>query len=113
MTLPKKNRMTKRDFSKRFRSGKRIRGTSCSVQYGDIDGDVSKVAIVVQVKAATRSVERNRIRRVLSEDIGRLLPRFTRPVFLVVIVHAKPADPSLSGCRSALESVLIKSGIIK
>lgn len=105
--------MTKRDFSKLFRSGKRVRGRTCSFQYGDLGGPDSKIAIVVQVKAAPHAVMRNRIRRVLSEHITPLIPRLTRTVFLVLIVHKKPDEDGFRECVNEMNDMLIKSGIIK
>ena len=112
MALPKKNRMTGKDFTKLFRSGKRIRGQFCSVQYGPLKTDEPKIAVVVQTKAVPSAVGRNRIRRILFDEMGRVLSKLSSNVFLVVIVHTKPSDSEATECREELIGMLEKSGII-
>ena len=112
MALARKNRMAKRDFTKRFRSGKRIRNKHCSIHYGPLETPEPKIAIVVQAKAAPRAVDRNSIRRQLSIFLSGMISSFTRPVFVVVIVHSPTSVMHLEECRDELSSMLQKSGII-
>jgi ribonuclease P protein component len=113
MALPRKNRMTKQDFTKLFRSGRRLRGKRCSIQYGPLSSETPKVAVVVQAKKVSSAVERNSIRRVLSEIIVNILPEFVSSVFVVVVVHVQLDEESLKECRQELIEMLHKSGIIK
>jgi ribonuclease P protein component len=112
MALPKNNRMTKRDFTKRFKTGRRVRGRYCSLQYGPIETAEPKIAVVVQSKIAPLASTRNRIRRILNEYLGSVVRSFSRPVFVVVIVHVKLEGDDKERCRMELESMLKKSGII-
>lgn len=104
--------MSKRDFSKRFRTGRRIRGQYCSLHYGPLETAEPKIAVVVRSKAVPLAVRRNAIRRALSEHIGGHIQDFTRPVFVVVIVHTQVSDDNMKQCREEITGMLKKSGII-
>ena len=112
MALARKNRMAKRDFTKRFRSGKRIRDKHCSIHYGPLETPEPKIAIVVQAKAAPHAVDRNSIRRHLSVFMAGIISSFTRPAFVVIIVHSPTTEANLEDCRKELSGMLLKSGII-
>jgi len=109
MALPKDNRMTKTDFSKRFRSGKRVRGRTLSLQYGP--EQTPKVAIVVQARAVPGAVARNQIRRQLGGFMETILQHFSKPVWVAVIVHSKPDN--VTTMKDELKELLKKSGIIE
>lgn len=104
--------MTKKDFTKRFKTGRRLRGQYCSLQYGPIETPEPKIAIVVQAKTTPLASGRNRIRRALSDHIGTLLNDFSRPVFVVVIVHTGMNEHTVDLCRKEVTDLLKKSGII-
>lgn len=108
MALPRNNRMTKQDFTSKFRSGKRIRGEALSLQYGPAEKIL--IAVVIQAKAITGAVDRNRIRRQLSAVLERHIEIFRKPVWVAVIVHARPK--SIVALKDELSVLLGKSGII-
>jgi ribonuclease P protein component len=101
--------MRKVDFSKRFRSGKRLRGKVVALQYGS--SRTTKIAVVVQARAVPGAVERNRIRRQLYAHVATLVEAFTRPIWVAIIVHTKPG--SIVAARDELSDLLRKSGIIE
>ena len=109
MALPKDNRMTKTDFSKRFRSGKRVRGRTLFLQYGP--EQIPKIAIVVQARAVPGAATRNQIRRQLGGFMETLLQQFSKPVWVAVIVHTKPHN--IAATKDELQELLKKSGIIE
>ncbi|MEK7121524.1 MAG: ribonuclease P protein component [Patescibacteria group bacterium] len=68
MALNKKNRLKKKlDFEEVFKKGKAVKGSFLFIKYIKNDLGVSRFGFVVSVKVAGKAVERNRIRRILSE----------------------------------------------
>jgi ribonuclease P protein component len=111
MTLPRKNRITTREFKRFLRKGRRIRGEVCSLQYGPIHGAVPKVAVVVPVRTEPSAVQRNRIRRKIVEVVAEFLPELKAPMFLIVRIH-RGGEVHVSVCKKELDTMLRKSGII-
>lgn len=103
--------MSKKDFTKYFRSGNRARGAVCSLQFGALEGVDTKVAIVVPSKVVAKASERNRIRRVLFSAFEEIIPEVTHPSFLIIILHKKPGD-DLGQCKEEITAMLKKSAII-
>jgi ribonuclease P protein component len=103
--------MSKQDFTKLFRTGKRVRGKRCSIQYGPLS--TIKVAAVVQAKAVASAVDRNRIRRGVYQAFDKLLKRVKRPVWVVAVVHKAVLGPEMTLCTEEMESLMKKSGIIE
>ncbi len=68
MALNKKNRLKKKhDFGEVFKKGKAIKGSFLFIKYRKNGLDAPRLSFVVSVKVARNAVERNRIRRILSE----------------------------------------------
>ena len=68
MALNKKNRLKKkRDFEDVFKRGKAVKGIFLFIKYRSNKLDVSRFGFVVSTKISRKAVERNRIRRILSE----------------------------------------------
>lgn len=112
MALARKNRLSKKDFRKYFRSGKRVRGTAYSLQYGRLEGLDTKVAVVVPTKVVSTATERNRIRRVLYSVLETLIPSVRKPSFLIVIIHSKPSVVDVAHYKEDIAAILKKSAII-
>lgn len=70
MPLNKKNRLKKkRDFEDVFKKGKAVNGSFLFIKYRKNGLSVSRFGFVVSTKVARSAVERNKIRRILSEVV--------------------------------------------
>lgn len=70
MPLNKKNRLKKkRDFEDVFKKGKAVKGSFLFIKYKKNELGLSRFGFVVSAKVAKKAVERNRIRRILSEVV--------------------------------------------
>ena len=68
MALNKKNRLKKkRDFGDVFKKGRAVKGSFLFIKYRKNELGVSRFGFVVSAKVAGKAVERNKIRRILSE----------------------------------------------
>ena len=101
--------MTQRDFKKLFPTGRWERGRSVSLRYGPFDR--IKVAAVVGTRVSPKAVERNRVRRMVNGIVEDLMGDFSKPVWLAIIVNARPTDRD--GLAGEISSLLGKSGIIR
>jgi ribonuclease P protein component len=70
MALNKKNRLKKeRDFENVFKKGKAVKGGFLFIKYIKNDLDLLRFGFVVSTKVAKKAVERNRVKRILSEIV--------------------------------------------
>jgi ribonuclease P protein component len=70
MALPKKNRITaKDDFRRLFREGKTVQNSFFFIRYLANGRDFARWGIVVPVSVSKKSVDRNRIKRRMSEAL--------------------------------------------
>jgi ribonuclease P protein component len=70
MALNKKNRLKKkRDFEDVFKKGKAVKGSFLLIKYKKNESGASKFGFVISAKVAKKAVERNKIRRILSETV--------------------------------------------
>lgn len=68
MALNKKNRLKKkRDFGEVFKNGRAVKGSFLFIKYRKNGLAASRFGFVVSAKVAGNAVERNRIKRILSE----------------------------------------------
>ncbi len=68
MALNKKNRLKKkRDFKEVFKKGRAVKGSFLFIKYRKNELGVPRFGFVVSAKVAKKAVERNQIRRILSE----------------------------------------------
>lgn len=89
----KKNRLTRKAFSRFFTSGKRFHGPSFQLIYSSVleDGVPFKVAASVSKKVYKNAVDRNRLRRQMYHAVRRVAP-----LTGTYIVIAKSSAASLS-----------------
>jgi len=70
LALNKKNRLKKkRDFEDVFKKGKAVKGSFLFIKYKKNELGVSRFGFIVSAKVARKAVDRNRIRRILSEAV--------------------------------------------
>lgn len=71
MALNKKNRLKKKlDFEDVFKKGKAVNGSFLFIKYKDNKLGIPRFGFVVSAKIAGKAVERNKIRRIISESAG-------------------------------------------
>ena len=71
MSLNKKNRLKKkRDFEDVFKKGKAVKGSFLFIKHKNNELGAPRFGFVVSAKIAGKAVERNKIRRILSEAVG-------------------------------------------
>ncbi len=70
MALNKKNRLKKKlDFEDVFKKGKAVKGSFLFIKYRKNELNLPRFGFVVSAKVAGKAVERNKIRRILSEAV--------------------------------------------
>jgi len=70
MALNKKNRLKKKlDFEDVFQKGRSVQGNFLFIKYIKSELDMPRFGFVVSTKVAKKAVERNKIRRILSEAV--------------------------------------------
>ena len=70
MALNKKNRLkNKRDFDDVFKKGRTIRGSFLFIKYLKNKLNLPRFGFIVSAKVAKRAVDRNKLRRILSEAV--------------------------------------------
>ncbi len=68
MALNKKNRLKKkRDLESVFKKGKAVKGSFLSIKYKKTEIGIPRFGFIVSTKVSKKAVERNRIKRILSE----------------------------------------------
>ncbi len=74
MALNKKNRLKrKKDFEGVFKKGKAVKGSFLFIKYRKNDLDMPRLGFIVSAKIARKAVERNKIRRTLSEAVRKAI----------------------------------------
>lgn len=94
-----------RELQKVFRFGKAVHASSLVIKFVQIPGlSVSRLAFVVSKKVSKRAVVRNRIRRVLREELRtQLLPKLPIADY-VIIVKPTAATYKTAELRNELTS---------
>ncbi|MDO8658822.1 MAG: ribonuclease P protein component [Candidatus Levybacteria bacterium] len=68
--MNKKNRLKKkRDFEDVFKKGRAVKGSFLFIKYKKNELEIPRFGFVVSIKVAGKAVERNKIRRILSEAV--------------------------------------------
>ena len=74
MALNKKNRLKKkRDFEDVFKKGKAVKGSFLFIKHRKNNLGVPRFGFAVSAKIAKKAVERNKIRRILSEAVRSII----------------------------------------
>lgn len=86
MALNKKNRLKKKlDFEDVFKKGKAVNGSFLFIKYKKNRLGVSRFGFVVSAKVAKKAVERNKIRRILSEAVRGIIDSLGSYDIIVVV----------------------------
>ena len=123
--LPRENRLTeKSDFAKVLKGGRIIGGTFLSIAVYGGDGSVPKrgafgflskpkVGFIVSNKISKKSVERNRLKRLMRQAVKPLLDRIEDGTYLVFLAKKKAANAASEGITGESLSLIKRSGALK
>jgi len=86
MALNKKNRLKKKlDFEDVFRKGRAVKGSFLFIKYKKTTLGIARFGFVVSTKVAKKAVERNKVRRILSETVRSVLNDFRSHDIIVYV----------------------------
>ena len=107
--MNKKNRLKKkRDFEDVFKKGRAVKGSFLFIKYRNNKLGVSRFGFVVSAKVARKAVERNKIRRVLSEAVRGVidgLAGYDIIVFATRKIMAVPKEDIVEDFLGALKKI--------
>lgn len=96
MALPQKHRLTSRsDFDKVFQEGKAVKGSFLFIKSRANELTLPRFGFVVSKKVYSRAVDRNRLKRVLSEVVATYIKNDTTKGRDYVIVVRKQEEEEL------------------
>ena len=96
MPLPRKNRLTdKKDFDMVFKEGNAVKGNFLFIKYKKNTLTNSRVAFIVPIKVAGNAANRNRIKRIFSEQIRKKITDFKSKYDIVITLKRKEKEDSL------------------
>ncbi len=108
-----KNRVKKRkDFEKILKGGKLINSEIATVKFFKNNLDQARFGFIVSRKVSLRAVKRNRVKRILREQIRLLLPRFKENLDIIIIARKEIVEKNSKEIGFILESLFIKNGIL-
>ena len=107
--LKKVNRINKtRELQKVYRLGKALHTPSLVIKF--LPGEKTKAAFVVSKKVSKRSVERNRIKRALREEVRLSLPHLQSGSYMV-IAKMQASGYSSADLRKQIFEAFKKAGV--
>ena len=96
MPLSKENRLTKKkDIDGLFKKKKTVRGDFLFIRYSSEKSPASKVVFIVPNKVYSKAVDRNRVKRVLSEIVKLRLYDLHGVDSAAVVVYKKADEEAL------------------
>lgn len=109
MALPKKNRLKhKKDIDRVFRDGRTVKGSSLFIKVLKNNLGYPRSVIVVPSKYIGLAVDRNRVKRILSERLNKEMKTDGLGRDLAVVVYRKINRDSLDGLTKELNVILLK-----
>ncbi|HIK38243.1 MAG: ribonuclease P protein component [Geminocystis sp.] len=118
MGLPSKNRLKRRqDFEAVYKQGIRVASRYFVVRALPVTANTSpppptKFGLCVSRQVSKKAVVRNKIKRHLRNALRNLLPLFTSPWLIVIIVKPEVTECNYDNFLRELEKLFIKAGII-
>jgi len=109
VALPKKNRLSnKKDIDRVFKNGRTVKGSFLFIKLSDNPRGYSRFAFIVPSKYVPIAADRNRIKRVFSEEVrnGQILSGKSRDV--IVFACRKITRSELDNLTKDLRGLLSK-----
>lgn len=112
--LPQKARLRKaRDFKEVFEKGRGVRDGRLFLKAATTKNEDLRIGVVVSKQVAARAVDRNRIRRLLAEALGGLMPSL-KPGHDIVLVTLPGLElANLQDAKQKVLSVVKKTSLLK
>ncbi|OGN00071.1 MAG: ribonuclease P protein component [Candidatus Yanofskybacteria bacterium RIFCSPHIGHO2_01_FULL_41_27] len=115
MALNTKNRIKKKkEFDGVFKNGKTVNGSFLFIKFKKNNLKTSRFGFAVGLKVSKKAVERNRIRRLLSETVKIYLKQVKNNYDIIVVIKSKPAEEAIETSPVAEDFVktMKRAGII-
>jgi ribonuclease P protein component len=110
--LPSPNRLPPFRIPVVMRFGKRAAAGELILVVQKGEADVSRFACIVPAKTDKRATARNRMKRLITESIRHLLPRFRDPIDCVVIARRWKGQLTQAEMNKRTKDLLQRAGLI-
>ena len=108
LALSRTNRLTtKKDIDYIFKNGRTVRGSFLFIRVLKNQKEYSRFAFVIPIKYVPLAVDRNRIKRALSEEIRKLI-LLEHGYDMIVVIHGKVERNQLREVVGELVNILSK-----
>lgn len=112
MAFPKKNRISgEKDFQKIVSTGKTVQNSFFFVYYLKNSFQYNRFAIVISSKVASKAVERNKVRRRVSEIIRKNFPFIYSGFDMIILTRRKTKDLNSFELEESLIEIFKKAKI--
>lgn len=90
MALSKQNRLkTKKDFDRVFKKGNAVKGNFLFIKYLDGKSPNSRIGLIVPAKIVASAVERNKIKRLISELVRQRVKTIVGTYDIAIMLRVK------------------------
>ena len=108
MALSRKYRIkNKKEIDRVFKSGRTVRGIFLFIRFADSPRAHSRFALIVPSKHISLAVDRNRIKRALSEEIVRIPGLLGKNLDMVISVSRKITRSELKNLAKELRELIL------
>jgi len=109
LALPKKNRIaTKKEIDQVFRSGRTVKGSFLFIRFTGNQAGCSRFAFIVSARNVPLAVDRNRVKRMFSEEVMKDRDSLKKEHDIVVTVFKKIGENQFQHLAEELKEVLLK-----
>lgn len=110
--LKKENRIRKKkDFDRAFKAGRSFFGKIIGLKVVVNDLEYSRFGIIISAKVSKKAVERNRIRRIIREEIKKVIQKINLGKDFVFIVNPEASQFSPKEIRLIINNLLAKEAV--
>jgi ribonuclease P protein component len=110
--LKKENRISKKkDFDRAFKAGQSFYGKIIGLKVVVNDLKYSRFGIIISAKVSKKAVERNRIRRIIREEIKELIQKINSGKDFVFIIKSEAKKLNSKEIRLIINNLLIKESL--
>lgn len=112
--LPKKRKLTEKDFSSLKKRGKALHSPNFSLTvYETVGGKPAKFSFVVSKKVSKKSVARNKLKRIGYEAVRHLLPRIKKDgVFCIFFLKTGSEKTQSEQLYREIFTLLYSAGLL-
>ena len=113
MALPKKNRLRlKKDFQDVKKNNLILNTPLFGVSYMKVDSNQPLIGFVISKKISAKAVERNKLKRKLSEAVRTLLPQINKNYKIIFLGKRELKEASFADISNQVESSLKSIGVL-